>query len=729
MVNIVRGDSMRKLALALVFVMAISAPLVHLQAVGLADGVPKEFETTYYFLDEKLGECAKSIIKSDVKWTSFSVELLSANGNRCEELLLPTTLPFAKLNVASLKQLGIDCITVNAPYPLLTPSFPRQPEYLNFYKGLAKFIKDSGLKLFVKMHNVFTDPVYGNPNISYKGLTIDRYIKERQAQAQLIIDQVRPDMLTLENEPHTQEVITGLDFSVENFKKIISTVVSGLSKSDVKVGAGAGTWDDMKYFEALAGLPLDFIDAHIYPINKSFFFPKILEVSRLCQSKGKNLLIGEAWLYKADDSNFSMRDYIDIGRKDVFSPWAPLDTKFVEQIIGVSSQVHSICTSFFWSSNFFAYSPYDERTSKLGPKELYQELNKSVSKNIRANPPVFSSTGEAFKKALEKENSKPAEIIAFGGGRPGVLQGKNLVITDFKGSDSYFDVYTMDINGASKRCITCDNPNFNWQNGCPDWHTSGNFIVFQAQDPKLTGIKEPLRKFLAGPGLGINNNIWIAKSDGSKFWQVTKVADKHGTLHVHFSPDGKKLVWGELIKPYSSGTGIWAIKVADFEVKNGEPKATGVKTYTPGGFSLYETHGFSKDNDLVLFSGIPKGKGYFDMEIYTFCIGTGKLTRLTVNADWDEHAHFTPDGKKIIWAASTGTGCPKDSKKLQLDFWAMNADGTGKHRITFFNDPKSPSYMGKVLAADFDYETDGKHVIAKIGLQTGDEMTARIALP
>ena len=56
-----------------------------------------------------------------------------------------------------------------------------------------------------------------------------------------------------------------------------------------------------------------------------------------------------------------------------------------------------------------------------------------------------------------------------------------------------------------------------------------------------------LSNYIASPGIGVNNDLWITNADGSKFWQLTRVQNRYGTLHPQFSPDGKKMLWSELI--------------------------------------------------------------------------------------------------------------------------------------------------------------------------------------
>jgi hypothetical protein len=77
--------------------------------------------------------------------------------------------------------------------------------------------------------------------------------------------------------------------------------------------------------------------------------------------------------------------------------------------------------------------------------------------------------------------------------------------------------------------------------------------------------------------------------------------------------------------------------------------------------------------------------------------------------------------------APRGGGTPQEKKgdtlmnafrfPMKMDYWSMRPDGTGKQRVTSFNDPSSPQYMpvdGGVAVADFDWGSDGKRIVAKV---------------
>lgn len=309
-------------------------------------------------------------------------------------------------------------------------------------------------------------------------------------------------------------------------------------------------------------------------------------------------------------------------------------------------------------------------------------------------------------------------VLQENGGRVSWLHHQGLIAFDKMGDDSYNDVYVMGLNSSGVECLTCNKRVPQLHNGNPEWHPSGEYIVFQAQDPNLKGLPPgPLGSYAASPGVGINNNIWVMTADGLEFWQLTHVKDRQGVLHPHFSPDGTKLLWSELIGPHM------VIKLADFTVENEEVRITNVQTLQPKHLQMYETHGFSPDGTQILFSGAEQEGHYYDMEIYVMDLTTGKILQLTDNDEWDEHAHFTPDGS-IIWVSSEGIPQVRGvsledalDNPPKLEYWIMNRDGSGKRRLSGFNDADAPGYIevdGGIGLGDFAVDPDGKTIVAKM---------------
>ena len=302
------------------------------------------------------------------------------------------------------------------------------------------------------------------------------------------------------------------------------------------------------------------------------------------------------------------------------------------------------------------------------------------------------------------------------GGRVDWSHTLNLVAFDKTGSDNYYDVYTMNPDGSGEQCLTCGKSAVpQHHNGNPTWHSTGQWIAFQSVNTNL--ISDAVKKLYSedeirahtNPGAGWLNNIWVMDKNRQHFYQMTDIGTDGGVLHPHFSHDGKKMLWAERI-----GKDDWVIHVADFTVQDSQPRLENITAYQPGQqHDFYETHGFSADGSKILFSGnLQKGQPMWGLDIYEMDLQTQKLTPLTnTTYAWDEHAHYSPDGSKILWMSSKD----REVNQLKTDFWIMDVDGSNKQQLTFFNTPGHSHYRGEsIVAADNSWSHDGKRIIAYI---------------
>ena len=91
------------------------------------------------------------------------------------------------------------------------------------------------------------------------------------------------------------------------------------------------------------------------------------------------------------------------------------------------------------------------------------------------------------------------------------------------------------------------------------------------------------------PGAGVLNDLWLLDLQTERATLIREVenAPGRGTLHAHFSADGRKLSWGEMQEKggLAKGTefGFWALMVADFNTDDATPRLDNARAYTPGG--------------------------------------------------------------------------------------------------------------------------------------------------
>jgi hypothetical protein len=337
--------------------------------------------------------------------TAFSVELIMANSHRGEALLREDTFTAILLTLDRLKSLGVKGMMVGILYPVLNPSFPHSNDYMNFYKRLASEIKKRGFVLIIETTSAFREPEFSDVRVDYSGLTLERYQREKLQMAEDILKEMRPDYLTIDNEPMTQQRNTGVRYSVKDYTEMVQFILKNLDHSGVKIGTGAGTWDDFSYFESLAkNTAVDYIDMHVYPIQRHFLFDNTLKIANVVHTYGKKLSVGEAWLYKASEKEVagSEANQPAIFSRDVYSFWIPLDQKFLEIMVKLSHHLKLEFLSLFWMQYLYGYLEYDKTTGAMKPMSLSKQVNGVAYRNIVLNEP--SQTGLTFQRLIKEKD-------------------------------------------------------------------------------------------------------------------------------------------------------------------------------------------------------------------------------------------------------------------------------------------------------------------------------------
>ena len=373
------------------------------QATG-STTVPYRYRALYNELYTQLESLGSRV---DAQWdgrksdVNFGVELLVTNSNRGEVLLTERVFRATRLTLDRLKDLGVQSVALSIQYPILTSAFPRAAEYRTFYKRVAREIRRMEFKLIVEIGTTFREPEFSKLKVNYRGLTMEQFKDELAEMAMVIATDLQPDYLTIFTEPDTQSKNTGLNFTVKEFSATVGHVARRLNQHHVRLGAGAGTWDDIAYFKALARIPeLDYLDLHIYPIQRDFVMNRVMQLAALARQHNKTVSIGEAWLYKVSGRELGRITPVKAFARDVYSFWQPLDILFVETVINLSHAIQADFSCFFWMKYFYGYLEYNSLTRNLSPQQRIIAVDRLAGRNILNN--TLGETGERFKTLITR---------------------------------------------------------------------------------------------------------------------------------------------------------------------------------------------------------------------------------------------------------------------------------------------------------------------------------------
>jgi hypothetical protein len=200
-------------------------------------------------------------------------------------------------------------------------------------------------------------------------LTIEKYKQDLREHINIVLSELKPDYLNMLTEPHTQAYNTKLDIAnLQNYTNILKFLTDSIQKGNTKIGAGAGSWDNISYFQAAAGIDsLDFIDIHVYPVNGSYLFDKVPQIANVASQAGKRIAITESWLYKTADSEainspaYSPQYFA----RNEFSFWEPLDEQFINIMAETANYIKADLVSFFWSPIFYGNLEYSSYIDSL----------------------------------------------------------------------------------------------------------------------------------------------------------------------------------------------------------------------------------------------------------------------------------------------------------------------------------------------------------------------------
>ncbi|RMH41190.1 MAG: hypothetical protein D6689_11675 [Deltaproteobacteria bacterium] len=284
--------------------------------------------------------------------------------------------------------------------------------------------------------------------------------------------------------------------------------------------------------------------------------------------------------------------------------------------------------------------------------------------------------------------------------------------------DGAYEVFVMNADGTDERCLTCTGapPELAGKHkGNPEFHASGRYIVITAENERGSHTAANT------PGIGTDNDFWAIDVDTGTYTRLTRIPERAALQWPWFSRDGSEFVWSQRyergrIWEQGNEFGRWRIHIARFDDAAGAPAFTDVETLQPAGDRpYYEPHDFTPDRSKLLMSAnLEPGSSQAVLDIYTVDLATGETVNLT-NSPWihDEMAVFSPDGARIALMSGPFAGFATFGYKA--DLYLMDADGENFVRLTRFNDPDDPSYLGgPVQIAQAVWEPGGRSIVFAI---------------
>ena len=367
------------------------------------EGVPAEYQPVYQELRTRLEAARDGFADRPAPegTPALTLELLTANGNRGEDLLQPANLDATRVFLDRFKKLGAAGVTVQIVYPLFDGGFPRHDEYVEFYRAVVQEVRQRGLLLLIETSAPFAGTEFSSLRIDYSGKTPEAYLQERLDQARAIAHELQPDYLSLAEEEQTERMLTGLDISDDAYLEFLRSAPVAIDPPPgVKLGAGSGSWESTEFIQGIiADTPLDYVDIHVYPLSNGFtdYLEVAAEWASSARAAGKEAVIGESWLYKVSVEELQGgAEFQEVFGRDAYSFWEPLDVLFMQTAVELGRVSGVRLLSYFWSNYLFAYVDYDQVSPGMSQPEVRQTSNAATWRAVTAGE--LSATGEEFRR-------------------------------------------------------------------------------------------------------------------------------------------------------------------------------------------------------------------------------------------------------------------------------------------------------------------------------------------
>lgn len=302
---------------------------------------------------------------------------------------------------------------------------------------------------------------------------------------------------------------------------------------------------------------------------------------------------------------------------------------------------------------------------------------------------------------------------------------------DKAGEDGRYDVYVTSTDRLTERCLTCDMYALRKDNAFnPVWHPSGDRLVVQVQSrPKrLKFVADPQQLLTADRA--VHSELYLIDRKGTDFALLTRFGD-NGTavLDPQFSYDGARLLWSERTKAREGRYGAWQLRSAELRINRaGIPRLRKIQSYPPPVDALIVPQGYTPDDrGALVAANFEPEQSPNTLDLYRLRFEGGEPERLTHSRGGaEEYARLSPTGRHVAFTSNAEIrGAEPDQTvppTIRRELWLMDADGSNKRRLTFFNDPTSDHSLGHTYVGDLVWSPRGDQIAVHVlwGSRNGD---------
>ena len=170
------------------------------------------------------------------------------------------------------------------------------------------------------------------------------------------------------------------------------------NRGTTKVGAGAATWLDPAFNQAILEEPVDYLALHTYPVSAGIA-ANLVRDTALAKQAGKPIVADEVGLYKTDGADRAAPATADrIFRLDAFSFFEPLDARFAQLTSDWAKRSGVSFVSPYWAGELFSYLDWTPQLDGASYPELSRALTARVGPALIGGK--LSGLGHAWTASL-----------------------------------------------------------------------------------------------------------------------------------------------------------------------------------------------------------------------------------------------------------------------------------------------------------------------------------------